>query len=32
LRHRSLATTQIYAKLDTPTLAMVALPWPGSSA
>ena len=32
LRHRSLTTTQIYAKLDTPTLAMVALPWPGRSA
>jgi site-specific recombinase XerC len=32
LRHRSLTTTQIYAKLDTPKLAMVALPWPGSSA
>jgi integrase len=32
LRHRSLTTTQVYAKLDTPTLAMVALPWPGSRA
>lgn len=30
LRHRSLNTTQIYAKLDTPKLAAVALPWPGS--
>lgn len=30
LRHRSLETTRIYAKLDTPKLACVALPWPGS--
>jgi integrase len=30
LRHRSLETTRIYAKLDTPKLAAVALPWPGS--
>lgn len=30
LRHRSLNTTLIYAKLDTPRLAAVALPWPGS--
>lgn len=30
LRHRSLETTLIYAKLDTPKLAAVALPWPGS--
>jgi site-specific recombinase XerD len=30
LRHRSLETTRIYAKLDTPHLAEVALPWPGS--
>jgi integrase len=30
LRHRSLRTTQIYAKLDTPHLIGVALPWPGS--
>ncbi len=29
LRHRSLETTRIYAKLDTPNLAGVALPWPG---
>ncbi len=29
LRHRSLNTTLIYAKLDTPSLAGVALPWPG---
>jgi len=32
LRHRSLATTQIYAKLDTPKLSTVALPWPGSTS
>lgn len=32
LRHRSLTTTQIYAKLDTPSLALVALPWPGSAS
>jgi integrase len=32
LRHRSLNTTLIYAKLDTPKLAAVALPWPGSSS
>jgi integrase/recombinase XerC len=31
LRHRSLNTTLIYAKLDHPRLAAVALPWPGSS-
>jgi site-specific recombinase XerD len=30
LRHRSLTTTLIYAKLDTPKLLAVALPWPGS--
>jgi integrase/recombinase XerC len=30
LRHRSLNTTLIYAKIDTPRLAAVALPWPGS--
>ena len=30
LRHRSLNTTMIYAKLDIPKLAVVALPWPGS--
>ena len=30
LRHRSLNTTLIYAKLDTPKLLAVALPWPGS--
>ncbi len=32
LRHRSLNTTLIYAKLDTPKLAVVALPWPGSTS
>ena len=32
LRHRSLNSTLIYAKLDTPKLAEVALPWPGSAA
>jgi integrase len=32
LRHRSLNTTLIYAKLDTPRLAAVALPWPGGAA
>jgi site-specific recombinase XerD len=32
LRHRSLNTTLIYAKLDTPKLAAVALPWPGSAS
>lgn len=32
LRHRSLETTRIYAKLDTPNLAEVALPWPGSAS
>lgn len=32
LRHRSLNTTLIYAKLDTPKLATVALPWPGSQS
>jgi integrase len=32
LRHRSLETTRIYAKLDTPKLSTVALPWPGSGS
>jgi integrase/recombinase XerC len=32
LRHRSLNTTLIYAKLDSPRLAAVALPWPGSAS
>jgi site-specific recombinase XerD len=31
LRHRSLNTTLIYAKLDSRTLAAVALPWPGDA-
>jgi site-specific recombinase XerD len=32
LRHRSLNTTLIYAKLDSRKLIKVALPWPGSAA
>ncbi len=32
LRHRSLNTTMIYAKLDSRKLAEVALPWPGSAS
>lgn len=32
LRHRSLDTTLIYAKLDSKSLTAVALPWPGSAA
>lgn len=32
LRHRSLNTTLIYAKLDSCRLVEVALPWPGTSA
>jgi integrase/recombinase XerC len=32
LRHRSLNTTLIYAKLDSRNLRQVALPWPGSQA
>jgi site-specific recombinase XerD len=31
LRHRSLNTTLIYAKLDSCKLIDVALPWPGSA-
>jgi site-specific recombinase XerD len=32
LRHRSLNTTLIYAKLDSRNLAAIALPWPGSTS
>ena len=32
LRHRSLNTTLIYAKVDSHRLAAVALPWPGSAS
>lgn len=32
LRHRSLNTSLIYAKLDNSKLAAVALPWPGSAS
>jgi len=32
LGHQSLQTTAIYAKLDLPALAAVALPWPGGAA
>jgi site-specific recombinase XerD len=32
LRHRSLNTTLIYAKVDSHQLAAVALPWPGSAS
>ena len=32
LRHRSLNTTLIYAKLDTPKLSAVSLPWPGGKS
>lgn len=32
LRHRSLNTTLIYAKLDSRNLRAVALPWPGSAS
>jgi site-specific recombinase XerD len=32
LRHRELATTAIYAKVDHAALAVVAQPWPGSGS
>ena len=32
LRHRSLNTTLVYAKLDSRNLAEVAMPWPGSAS
>ncbi len=32
LRHRSLNTTMIYAKLDSRNLVKIALPWPGSTS
>ncbi len=32
LRHASLATTAIYAKVDRATLRSLARPWPGSTA
>ena len=32
LRHRSMNTSLIYAKLDVHALGEVALPWPGSAA
>jgi integrase/recombinase XerC len=32
LRHRSLNTSLIYAKLDSRRLLAVALPWPGSES
>ena len=32
LRHRSLDTTAIYAKVDVPRLAAIAQPWPGGAA
>jgi integrase len=32
LRHRSLNTSLIYAKVDRPRLTAVALPWPGSAS
>jgi len=32
LGHQSIDTTQIYTKVDVPTLAKVALPWPEAQA
>lgn len=32
LRHRSIAVTAIYAKVDTETLRQIARPWPGGAA
>jgi site-specific recombinase XerD len=32
LRHRSLVSTRVYAKVDLPALTTVALPWPGRRA
>jgi site-specific recombinase XerD len=32
LRHRSAATTAIYAKADHSALAALAVPWPGGAA
>jgi len=32
LRHKSLDTTAIYAKVDVPRLAVIAQPWPGGAA
>jgi len=32
LRHRSVTTTQIYAKVDVTALRQIAQPWPGASS